>query len=76
MNFWTVVRHDAGYFASQSRFGRLAYVFYLISLPIGQAILVTQCAIQGHDYDSWADGENGTEDVWCCRCGHSFTARF
>jgi hypothetical protein len=76
MTFWQMVRYDAGYFASQSRFPRLAYRFYLATLPLGQLWLTTRCAVEGHEYDSHADAENGTEDVWCRRCGHSFRARF
>jgi len=29
-----------------------------------------QCKIFGHDYECEADVENGSEEVWCNRCGY------
>jgi hypothetical protein len=34
------------------------------------------CRMKGHDCESFADGENGTEDVCCRRCGWGFHAQF
>lgn len=34
------------------------------------------CQLFGHDYESIADAENGSEDVWCNRCGNGFHAQF
>jgi len=34
------------------------------------------CRVVGHDYDTYADAENGTEDGCCSRCGDTFHAQF
>ena len=38
--------------------------------------LPLRCWWSGHEYESWADAENGTEDVECRRCGDGFHAQF
>lgn len=49
------------------------------SLPWSTAIIghtlwslrVLRCHFQGHLCECAADAENGTEDIWCVRCGWS-----
>lgn len=34
------------------------------------------CAVRGHQWECMADVENGTEEIWCERCGFGMRAQF
>lgn len=52
--------------------------YWLLVVQHFSAILyqTVVCRLLGHDYETHADAENGTEDVWCNRCGWSEHYRF
>jgi len=39
-------------------------------------IPLATCEIRGHQWNSCASAENGTEDIWCQRCGYSMHHQF
>jgi hypothetical protein len=47
-----------------------------IELANRLVIAPATCRLIGHDYESIADAENGTEEVWCNRCGYHHHAQF
>jgi hypothetical protein len=45
-------------------------------LAIRLVLAPATCRVIGHDYECSADPENGSEEVWCNRCGYYHHARF
>jgi hypothetical protein len=56
--------------------GRAKATWLVFVAFLRQQYALAYCARFGHDTESVADGENGSEDIWCNRCGWSHHAQF
>jgi hypothetical protein len=61
---------------TQRRLERRAYWAAFVQVLWQSAILPLVCRLRDHQWQSIADAENGSEDVWCDRCGWSHHAQF
>jgi hypothetical protein len=67
---WEDFKFEAHYY-KMAEGSRVPYLRAAWAYLQALAIILT-CKVRGHQYESWADAENGSEEVMCRRCGYGF----